>query len=200
MQGDEWARHDSESTWKSQEEEQVQMTLDEVCMKARAFERKSVREYWLVLVVLTLLIGKSAINLVLLSTPIVKIGWASGMATFLYIGLRWARNGPPGRVQTMSRPDSCVDFLRSELTRKRERLLEIRLTLFLLFPGMVAIWWGGGAIEIAQRLGIDAPWYTRFQESPAPLAAFALLLAAAWIGFGREVHRVGREIENLGGQ
>jgi hypothetical protein len=52
----------------------------------------------------------------------------------------------------MSRPDSCVDFLRSELKRKRERLLEIRLTLFLLFPGMVAGWWGGAAIEI-ENLG-----------------------------------------------
>ncbi len=42
MQGDEPARHDSESTWKHQEEEQVQMTLDEVCVKARAFEKKSI--------------------------------------------------------------------------------------------------------------------------------------------------------------
>jgi hypothetical protein len=197
MQGDESARHDSESTWKHQEEEQVQMTLDEVCTKARAFEKKSLREYWLVLGLLALFIGKAAINFVVFSAPIVKIGWASGIATFLYIALRWARNGPPGRVQTMSRPDSCVDFLRSELKRKRERLLEIRLTLLLLFPCMVAGWWGGAAIEIAKRLGIDAPWYTRFQESPAPLIAFALLLGAAWIGFGKEARQIGREIENL---
>src|ERR1700678_2466684 len=115
MQGDESACHDSESTWKHQKEEQVQMILDEVCMKARAFEKKSVREYWLVLGVLTLFIVKAAIKFVLFSAPIVKIGWASCIATFLYIALRWARNGPPGRVQTISRPDSCVDFLRSEL-------------------------------------------------------------------------------------
>ena len=95
-------------------------------------------------------------------------------------------------------PDSCLDFLRFELTRKRERLLEIRLALFLLFPGMIACWWGGVAIEIAKRLGIDAPWYTRLQESPAPLAVFAVVLAAAWIGFGKEARQIGREIENLG--
>ncbi|MEO8367603.1 MAG: hypothetical protein ABI806_00180 [Candidatus Solibacter sp.] len=198
MQGDELARHDPESTWNHQEEEQIQMTFDEVCMKARAFEKKNRREYWLVLGLLVLLIGKAAINFVLFSAPMVRLGWASGIATFLYIALRWARNGPPGKVQTMSRPDSCVDCLRSELKRKRERLLEIRWTLFLLFPGMVACWWGGAAIEIAKWFGIDAPWYTRFQESSAPLIAFALLLAAAWIGFGREAHQIDREIENLG--
>ncbi len=195
MQGDE-----PESTWKRQEEEQVQMTLDEVCVKARAFEKKSAREYWLVLSLLALFIAKAAINFVWFSAPIVRMGWASGAATFLYIGLRWARNGPPGRVQAMSRPDSCVDFLRSELTRKRERLLEIRLTLFLLFPGMVAAWWGGAAIEIAKRLGIDASWYVRFQESPAPLIVFAMLLTAAWIVIGKKAGEIGREIENLGTQ
>ena len=156
------------------------------------------REYWLVLGILVLLIGKAAISLVLFSAPMVKLGWASGIATFLYIALRWARNGPPGKVQAMSRPDSCVDFLRSELKRKRERLLEVRLTLFLLFPCVFAFWWGGAAIEIAKWFGIDARWYTRFQESPAPLIVFALLLAAAWIGFGREAHQIDREIENLG--
>lgn len=192
MQGDE-----AESAWKRQEEEQVQMTLDEVCVRARTFEKKSVREYWLVLGLLALFIAKAAINFVSFSAPMVRMGWASGAATFLYIGVRWARNGPPGRVQAMSGPDCCVDFLRSELMRKRERLLEIRLTLLLLFPGMVACWWGGAAIEIAKRLGIDAPWYVRFQESLAPLITFAMLLAAAWIGIGKEARKVGREIENL---
>ena len=198
MRGDESATHDPESTWKHQEEEQVQITLDEVCIKAQAFEKKNVREYWVILGLLALLIGKAAINFVLSSAPIVKIGWASGIATFLYIAIRWARNGPPGRVQTMSMPDSCVDFLRSELKRQRERLLEIRWTLFLLFPAMFAAWWGGAAIEIAKRLGIDMPWYTRFQESPAPLIVFGLLLGAAWIGFGKKARQIGREIENLG--
>jgi hypothetical protein len=198
MRGDE--SHDAESAWKDQKEEQVQMTVEEVCVKARAFEKKSQREYWLVLGVLALFIAKAGINFVVFSAPIVKVGWASGIATFLYIALRWARNGPPQRIRAMSNPDSCADFLRSELDRKRERLLEIRMALFLLFPGMVAGWWGGAAIEIARRLGIDAPWYTRFQESPAPLIAFALVLAAAWIAFGKEARQIGREIENLNRQ
>ena len=198
MYGDESTHHDPKSAWKDQEEEQVQMRLDEVCTKAHAFERKSVREYWLVLGLFAALIAKAAINLVSFAAPIAKIGWASGIATFLYIALRWARNGPPGRIQTMSRPDSCVDFLKSELKRKRERLLEIRLTLCLLFPAVAACWWGGVAIELATRLGIDAPWYVRFQQSPAPLIAFALVLAVAWLGFGREARRIDREIESLG--
>jgi hypothetical protein len=200
MREDESARHDPENTWKDQKEEQIQMTLDEVCMKARSFETKSLREYWLVLGVLALLIAKAAINFAVFSSPMVKMGWGSGVATFLYIALRWARNGPPQRLRAMSSPDSCVDFLRSELKRKRERLLEIRLALLLLVPAMVACWWGGVAIEIAKWLGIDASWYTRLQDSPAPLIAFALVLAAAWVGFGREARQIGREIENLGSQ
>lgn len=188
---------DAESTWKNQPEEHIRVTLDEVSMKAEAFEKKSQREYWLVLAVLALFICKAAINFVVFSSPMVKMGWASGAATFLYIALRWARKGPPERMRANSRPDACVDFLRSELERKRETLLEIRLALLLLFPGMFAGWWGGAAIEIARRLGIDAPWYTRLQQSPAPLIAFALLLGGAWIGFGEGARQIGREIENL---
>ena len=197
MKEDDSSRNDAESTWKDQKEEQVQMTVDEICLRARAFEKKSRRDYWIVLGILAFFIAKATINFVVFPAAMIRVGWASGVATFLYIALRWARNGPPQRLRAASSPDACLDFLRFELTRKRERLLEIRLALFLLFPGMIACWWGGVAIEIAKRLGIDAPWYTRLQESPAPLAV-ALVLAAAWIGFGKEARQIGREIENLG--
>lgn len=133
---------DAESAWQGQQEEPLQMTLEEVCIKARALEKKSQREYWLALGVLALFMVKAGIYFVV--------------------------------------------------------LLEVRMALFLLFPGMVAGWWGGAAIEIARRLGIDAPWYARMQESPAPPVAFALVLAAAWIGFGKAARQIGREIENLG--
>jgi hypothetical protein len=187
-----------ESLWKHQEEEKMHMTMDEVCVKARAFERKSVREYWLVLGVLALFIGKVALYLYKFPSPVHGIGAASAIATFLYIGVRWARNGPPKNPGALATADPCIRFMRSELERKRQAMLEIRWTLFLLFPGFIAWWWAGVGAAIAKWLGIDAPWYLRFQESPAPLILFGLMLIAFWRGFGNEARRIGREIEQLG--
>jgi hypothetical protein len=197
MPGNEQSHNDPERAWKDQEGEQVQMTLDEIRMRARAVEKKSMRDYWLVLALLAAFMLVAAVRFFQFSAPVVKMGLAFGIGIFLYIGLRWARNGPPKRLQATANASSCIEFLRTELERKRERLLEIRLTLLLLFPAGAAGWWGGGGLEIARRLGIDAPWYTRFQESPAPLVAFAGLLAFMWIGFGKEARAIRQEIEKL---
>ncbi len=44
-------------------------------------------------------------------------------------------------------------LLRSELGGKREGLLEMRWTACLLFPALLAHWWGGGPVAIAEWLG-----------------------------------------------
>lgn len=199
MPGDEPGHNEFESTWKEQQTEHVHMTADEVCTRARAYEKKIVREYWLVLGLLALFAAKAALYFIQFSAPLARVGWAWGIAIFFCIGVRWARNGPP-RPHVMSEPDSCVNFLRSELKTTRERLLEIRRMVLLLFPGMLAGWWAGAPVEIARRLGLDAPWYTRLQRSPAPPIAFALLLVFLWIAFGKETRAVEREIETLGGE
>ena len=196
MQGDDLAGN-YESLWKAQGEETMRMSMDEICIKARALEQKSVREYWLVLGVLGLSIATAVMYVIQFSDPLIRVGFASGIATFLYIAFRWTRNGPPQRVRSMSKSDACIDFLRGELERKRQNLLEIRCTLFLLFPGMLASWWGGGPVAIAKNLGIDASRYIRFQESPGPLIGFVLLLVACWVAFGKEARAVAREIEKL---
>jgi hypothetical protein len=199
MRGDE-PESRCEAVWKAQEEEKMPMTPEEICRTAGAFEKKIVREYWLVLGLLALFIARAAMYVIRYPEPLIRVGFASGVAVFLYIGLRWARNGPPRRIRAAAKAEPCARFLRNELEAKRQRLLEIRWTLFLLFPGMLASWWGGGPVAIAKSLGMDAPWYTRFQESPAPLIGFALLLAFCWAGFGREARAIGREIEKLGNE
>jgi hypothetical protein len=62
---------------------------------------------------------------------------------------------------------------------------------------MLASWRAGTPVAIAKSLGIDAPWYLRFQQSPAPLILFALMLVIIWRGFGKEARRIAREIEKL---
>jgi hypothetical protein len=145
MRGDESAGS-HESLWKGQEGERMRMTTEEVCLRARSFEKKSVREYWLVLGLLALFTARAAMCVVKFSEPLIRMGFAFGVATFLYIALRWARNGPPRRLRAMSETEPCVDFLRCELERKRQRLLEIRMTLLLLFPSIFASWLGGGPV------------------------------------------------------
>jgi hypothetical protein len=192
MPGNEAESH-YESVWKNQEEEKVP-TMDEVCVKARAFERKSVREYWLVLGVLALFIAKAAFYLYRFASPVNRIGASSAIATLLYIALRYAR---PKKPATLTKPEPCVRFMRSELERKRQSMLEIRWTLFLLYPGMFASWWSGGLVASARFFGIDAPWYLRFQQSPVPLILFALVLAVFFRAFTREASRISHEIEKL---
>ena len=73
----------------------------------------------------------------------------------------------------------------------------MRWILLLVFPGMVASWWGGGPISMARRLGIEWPAFLRFQESPGPLIGLAILLTFVWVKFGSEASAIRREIEAL---
>jgi len=75
MPGNEAESH-YQSLWKNQEEERMQIAMDEVCVRARAFERKSVRQYWLVLGVLALFIAKAAFYLYRFASPVNRIGAA----------------------------------------------------------------------------------------------------------------------------
>ena len=188
-----------ESLWKAQEDEAMQPTLDEVCAKAREFEKKATREYWITLVLLGVVIAAIGVYLIRFSEPMIRMGNASALATFLYIAVRWTRNGPPGKPRSQGHPDSCVNFLCAELTKKREGLLEMRWVFCLLFPALIASWSAGGPVKIAEWLGIDRPWLTRYQESPAPLILFGVLLLVMWIGSGREARAIRREIVELGG-
>ncbi len=189
-----------ESLWKAQEGEEVQMTFDEVCVRARAFEKRSVREYWVVLVLLGFLVAVMILYLFRFSEPMMRIGIASILAALLYMGVRGTRSGPPRRLRAGAQPDTCVNFLRSELARKREELLKGRWTVWLLFPGMFAFWWGGGPVAVAKWMGTDLPWLTRYQESPMPLIVILAVFACVWVVSGREARRIQREIEELGGE
>jgi hypothetical protein len=195
------ADHDSsdwQALWKAQKGETSSMKSEAICIKARAFERKMRFEFWGVPLLLALFAAKSVFYLVQFPEPWIQAGYAWGIVTFIYAAARWVQVGPPRPLHTNTAgAENCVDFLRAELGKKRSRILEMRWILLLLFPGMFAIWWGGGPVSVAKRLGIEWTALLRFQASPGPLIGFVLLLAFIWVKFGSEASAIQREIEGL---
>ena len=186
--------------WKAQQETGMQITLEEVCTRARRLERESFREFWMWMVILGFLVTVFSVYLVAFPQPLVKMSCVSGILIFLYLGVRIARNRQSSHFNAVARSEACVDFLRAELGRKRDEALQIRWVMCLLFPGALGFWWGGGSVAVVEWLGIDWPWLLRVYASPGPLVAFAVLLALTWIGCGKEAQSLEREIERLSKQ
>lgn len=186
--------------WQAQEETGMQITLEEVCARARRLERKSFREFWMWMVILGFLVTALSVYLVEFPQPLVKMSCVSGILICLYLGVRAARNRQSPRFNAAARPEACVDFLRAELGRQRDEALQIRWVMCLFFPVGFGFWWGGGSVAALEWLGIDWPWLLRVYAYPAPLVAFAVLLALTWIGCGKEAQSLEREIELLSKQ
>lgn len=186
--------------WKAQEETRMQITLEEVCARARRLERESFREFWMWMVTLGFLVTGLGVYLVKFPQPLVKMSCVSLILISLYLGVRVARNRQAPRFNAATRSEACVDFLRAELGRKRDEALQIRWVMWLLFPGALGFWWGGGSVAVVKWLGIDWPWLLRVYAYPVPVVALAVLLALTWIGCGKEAQSLEREIERLSKQ
>jgi hypothetical protein len=188
---------DWQALWKAQKGEVTAMKSEVVCTRARALERKMKIELWGVPLLLTLVAAKAAFSFVQFHEPWIRAGWAWGVVTCIYAAARWAQFGMPGPLHHAAGSENCADFLRAELNKKRKRILELRWILLLIFPGFAASWWGGGPVAVAKGLGIEWPALFHFQESPAPLIGFALLLAFIWVKFGSEASAIQSEMEAL---
>lgn len=189
-----------EEVWKAQEEAGMQISLEEVCTRARSLQQKSVREFWTWMLTLGFMLTVFGIYLFHFREPLLRVSLMSGISVLLYLGLRVVRKRQPRRLHDAARPEVCGDFLRAELGRQRQEVLEIRWILCLLFPGALGFWWGGGPVGVATWLGIDWPSVLRFYESPGPLTVSTILLALTWIGCGREAQSLEREIRAISKQ
>lgn len=188
---------DWQAHWKAQEGVTPKMKSDVVCAKARALERKLKMEFWGVPIVLLLFAVKAALYFAQFPETWIRAGWAWGACTLIYAAARWIQVGQPLGLNSAAASESCVDFLRIELDKKRTRILELRWILLLLFPAQFASWWGGGPVAVAKRLGVEWPAFLQFQASPAPLIGFALLLYFIWYKFGREAQTLQDEMKSL---
>jgi hypothetical protein len=183
-----------EELWKSQEDESMPVSTDEVCARARRHARNNVRGYWVLLGVTAFFVAGFLYNLIEVRDPRLIAGTALVLAACCYIGWKLVGSGPA----RMMPAEPCVDFLRRGFLAQRRGLLWVRRGLLLLAPGIVVLWWGGGPVLGAKTLGIQSVRWLRILEGPMPLIVIALVLAFEWFAFSKEVRKVDREIEKLG--
>jgi hypothetical protein len=121
--------------WKSQEEESMQLTVEDVCVRARMREKVSVRAYWIFLGFTALFAAAFVRNLIHFRDPWLIAGTARALAALCYISWRLIRNGP-ARIRPA---ETCVQFLRREFEGQRQSLLWIRWLSLLLFPAILGV-------------------------------------------------------------
>ena len=176
----------------------MRMTVEELCARASAYEKENVRVYWALFVLAVPMVAVFVHNFVRMTEPWVKAGNAYVGVLFSYVVWTLLRKGPNRRLRLASgAAEPCTSFLRREFANKRQSLRRVRWFFALIFPGMVASWYGGGPRAMSKLLGVESPAYLRFQESPWLLIAFGAMLASIWFAFGKEARKIDQEIEKL---
>ena len=182
-----------EELWKSQPEEPMHISTDEVCARARKYEGDQRRVYWGVLGVTALFVAGFAHNLTQFREPWLIAGTAWVFAICCYTAWRLARSGPA----RIAPAEACVDFLRRGFEAQRRALLWVRWVVVLLMPAILALWWGRGPVLGAQAWGVRSPRVLRLLAGPMPLIVLAVFLGFIYFAFSREAARVDREIQKL---
>jgi hypothetical protein len=182
-----------EQLWKSQEEESMQISAEEVCARARRQQRNDGRVGWALVAVTVLIVAAYIRNLTRLHDPWMLAGAAGGLVAvccFVWISVR-NYSGRKGQAEP------CAQFLRRMFERKRQWAREMRWAVWLLAPAVLASWWGGGPLLAAKNLGVASPWLLGLAGGPAPLVVMALLLALLSLLMSLEARRLDREIDQL---
>jgi len=187
-----------EGVWKSIIEKDeakmdIAVTPDQLCAMARSRERESVWSRRILLTLLISLAAAFAYNVFSVSQFWIRFsqGWMFAWCCLL----AWRfRRGP----RRMSATESCVSFLRREFEAKRSGLLEIRRYVFLLIPGVLAAWRGGGPALRLRALGVDpSSRIYGLAAGPWPFIIIGLLLVLIWLAFGLAANKATRELDEL---
>jgi hypothetical protein len=187
-----------EELWKSQEEEPMNVTTEQLCARARRYERGNVWAHRVMLGVSPLLAafilydlyGMFRLGKTLLITTETWL-----LLTFCYVIWGFLRRGPRRMVPA----EPCAQFLKREFEGKRQAALGVRAWILLLLPAVIAAWWGGGPALRAQQMGIKSAWLLKL-HAPVPLIVTVSVIALIWFVMGGEARRAQREIERLGGK
>jgi len=76
--------------------------------------------------------------------------------------------------------------------------LRIRRRLFLLIPGIVASWWGGGPLTAAKARGLDpSSWLYHFLAGPWPFVLIVTALVLVWFAFGKAAEKAAQDREEV---
>jgi hypothetical protein len=185
-----------EELWKSQEDESMQISTDEVCAMARRWERKNVPVYWVLLGLTALSVAAYLSGLIkfLMNSPSPWLiaGNAWMLALCCYVG--WTLRRGPLKIAPAG---PCLEFLRRGYEVQRRTLLGVRRGVVLFAPAILALWWGGGPVLAAKNLGVQSARVLRLLAGSTPLIVMALVLAFIWFAFWKEGQKVDHEIEKL---
>jgi hypothetical protein len=185
-----------EDLWKSQKEEQMNTSIDEICARARRYERGNVLEHWILACLAPLAaawVAHDLYGLLRLHRPLLIATESWLLVTFCYVVWGFLRDSPR-RIRTA---ESCSQFLKREFEGKRRSALSMRRWILLLVPAVLAAWWGGGPALTAKEMGIKAVWLLRVHQ-PAILIVTILVLAFVWFAMGNVARKAEQEIEKLG--
>jgi uncharacterized RDD family membrane protein YckC len=186
-----------EDLWKSQREEQMNTSTDEICARARRCERGNVLGHWILACLAPLAVAwivHDLYGLLRLHRPllIATVTWL--LVTFCYVVWGFVRNGP----RRMGAAEPSTQFLKREFEGRRRFALSVRRWILLLVPAVLAAWWGGGPALTASEMGIKAAWLLRAHQ-PVTLIVTILVLVFVWFAMGNAARKAEQEIEKLSG-
>jgi hypothetical protein len=185
-----------EYLWKSQKEEQMNISTEEIRARARRYERGNVLEHWILACLAPLAVAwivRDLYGLLRLHKLLLMATESWLLVTFCYVVWGFLRNSPR-RIRTA---ESCSQFLKREFEGKRRFFLSLRRWILLLVPAVLAAWWGGGPALTAKEMGIKAAWLLRVHQ-PVTLIVTILVLVFIWFAMGNETRKAEQEIEKLG--
>lgn len=184
MQNDELAL---EQLWKSQEETQMNITMDEVCLLAHKRQTLAIRSHRAFLLVVSLFCAAFVYNMVtFLHAPWLLAGYGVAIVALSLPAIKAAREGP-SRMRTA---EPCVDFLKRELDSRCRGVRVIRWSILLMWPATVLCSIGGGPMLRAQALGIHSVWALRLFEWPVTISVMTVLLGFVWFGFTKQLRKL----------
>jgi hypothetical protein len=173
---------------------QITLTADELCAMAQSREQLNARLIRGVGIITVVLAAALLYNVYTIEQPWIRLGqaWTLGVIVYLF-GPAFERGR---RSNGASEP--CGQFLARQHAERQRGYLRIRRRLFLIIPGIVASWWGGGPLTAARARGLDSSsWPDHFLAGPWPFVLTVGALVLVWFAFGKAAEKAARDREEV---
>jgi hypothetical protein len=188
-----------EAAWRSQGEDQqrgmhIVLTPEELCAMAQSREKLNARVIRGVAAVTVVLAAALLYNVYRIGQPWIRLGQAWTLCVTVYLfGPAFERWRTPTGAS-----EPCALYLARQHEETQRGYLRIRRRLFLLIPGIVASWWGGGPLAAGSARGLDpASWLYRFLAGPWPFVLTVTALVLVWLAFGKAAEKAAHDREEM---
>ena len=161
---------------------------------AQSREKLNARLIRGIVVVAAALAAAFLYNVYRIDQPWIRLGqaWTLGVIVYLFGA---AFEGGRRRTGTS---EPCAQFLARHHEERQRGYLRIRHRLFLLIPGIVATWWGGGPLAVAKARGLDpTSWLHHFLVGPWPFVITVMALVLVWFAFGKAAEKAAQDREEV---